>query len=237
MKKIILSMLIITIILTGCSGGISQEEYNTVVTERDKAYEDRDLAIQKHDTLRVNYDALQVNCDALKAENEEFKKIIEPYKNLSEAELLEKSNAANLKAKEDQEALDLIMQQEAEEKAEQEVVEKAAKEAEEKVGYETGITYDQLARTPDDYINKKVKFTGEAIQIIEGESSVQIRLAIDSDYDKIILIEYSSDIVSSRILEDDIITIYGVSTGLLSYQSTLGGTITIPSVIVDKIDQ
>ena len=50
-------------------------------------------------------------------------------------------------------------------------------------------------------------------------------------------IEYEQKIVSSRVLENDIITIYGVSYGLFSYESTLGGTITIPCVIVDKIDQ
>lgn len=37
-------------------------------------------------------------------------------------------------------------------------------------------------------------------------------------------------------IEDDIITIYGTSVGTISYQSTLGGTITIPGVL-EKIDQ
>lgn len=44
----------------------------------------------------------------------------------------------------------------------------AAKAAEEAQGYETGITYDQLARTPDDFKGKKVKFTGKVVQVIEG---------------------------------------------------------------------
>jgi hypothetical protein len=34
--------------------------------------------------------------------------------------------------------------------------------------------------------------------------------------------------VSSRVLENDIITVMGVSAGLISYESTMGGTITIP---------
>ena len=115
--------------------------------------------------------------------------------------------------------------------------EKAAKEAEKAKGYETGITYNQLARTPDDYIGKKVKFKGRVVQVIEGSTSVQIRLAVDDNYDTILLGEYASSTVSSRVLEDDYITIYGTSVGIISYQSTMGGTITIPGVYIDKIDQ
>ena len=113
----------------------------------------------------------------------------------------------------------------------------AAKAAEAK-GYETGITYDQLARTPDDYYGKKVKFYGKVVQVIEGSGDdVQIRLAVDDNYDTILFGQYSSDIVSSRVLEDDYITIYGTSVGTISYESTMGGTITIPGVYIDKIDQ
>lgn len=114
---------------------------------------------------------------------------------------------------------------------------KAAKAAEEARGYETGITYDQLARTPDDFKGKKVKFYGKVVQVIEGSGSVQIRLAVEDNYDTILLGEYSSSTVSSRVLEDDYITIYGTSVGTISYKSTMGGTITIPGVYIDKIDQ
>ena len=43
--------------------------------------------------------------------------------------------------------------------------------------------------------------------------------------------------VSSRVLKDDYITVYGLSAGLITYTSTLGGNITIPSMAVSKIDQ
>lgn len=120
---------------------------------------------------------------------------------------------------------------------EKEAAEKAKKEAEEAKGYDTGITYEQLARTPDDYMLKKVKFSGKVIQVLEDEDNTQIRLAVNDNYDTIIYIEYESNIVSSRVLEDDYITVSGVSMGLLSYKSTMGGTITIPSVIVSKIER
>ncbi len=44
-------------------------------------------------------------------------------------------------------------------------------------------------------------------------------------------------IVDSRILEDDIITIYGVSVGTVTYTSTLNMQITIPAILIDRIDQ
>ncbi len=66
---------------------------------------------------------------------------------------------------------------------------------------------------------------------------VQARLAVNGDYDNMLLCEWDSSSVSSRVLEDDTITIYGVSEGLITYESTMGGDITIPSISVDKISQ
>ncbi len=134
--------------------------------------------------------------------------------------------------KEDQEAQKMAEEAGARLKEEEDA--RAAREAQ---GYETGITYDQLARTPDDYEGEKVKFRGEVVQVIEGDDSVQIRLAVNGDYDRILLGEYEKDIVSSRVLEDDTITIYGTSVGTISYESTMGGQITIPGVYIEKIDQ
>ena len=102
--------------------------------------------------------------------------------------------------------------------------------------YET-IIYDQLARTPDDYEGQKIKFYGKVIQVMESDSSVTIRLAVNDDYDTILYGQYSKSIVSSRVLEDDYITVYGTSVGTISYQSTMGGTITIPGVYIEKIEQ
>ncbi|MBR4021949.1 MAG: toxin regulator, partial [Ruminococcus sp.] len=97
-------------------------------------------------------------------------------------------------------------------------------------------TYDQLARNPDDYKGEKAKFYGKVIQVIEGDSEIQIRLAVNDNYDKIILCGYNPSIVPSRILKDDHITVYGVSVGVVSYDSTLDGQITIPGMVLDKID-
>jgi len=114
--------------------------------------------------------------------------------------------------------------------------EEQARLAEEKKGYNTGITFEQLARTPDDYNGKKVKFSGKVLQVIEGTDEIKLRIAVNNDYDKVILVGYDPDIVDMRVLEDDKITIMGESVGLYSYESTGGATITIPAIVVDIIE-
>lgn len=107
-----------------------------------------------------------------------------------------------------------------------------------KADYDTGITYENLARTPDDYKYKKVKFYGKIIQVIEGDSSTQYRIAINDNYDNVIFLEASKEIINNnRILDGDHVTFYGTSGGVITYDSTLGGKITVPAVIVEKFER
>ncbi|MBR5367822.1 MAG: hypothetical protein IK138_00930 [Lachnospiraceae bacterium] len=134
----------------------------------------------------------------------------------------------------------------AEERAEREkkeAEEKAKKEAEEKKGYDTGYTYEDLARRPDDYIGKKVKFKGEVLQVVESSWSneIQIRLATKKNSwggysDNVIYAHFNKNLITERILDEDIITVYGVAEQLTSYTTILGATVTLPQVKVDKIE-
>ncbi|MED1469215.1 hypothetical protein [Bacillus salipaludis] len=75
------------------------------------------------------------------------------------------------------------------------------------------------------------------VQVIEGDGETQIRLAVNDNYDTILFAAFDASTVSSRVLEDDMITIFGTSTGLVTYDYTMGGQISIPGVAIDKIDQ
>ncbi|MGG7146541.1 hypothetical protein ACQPVA_07045 [Clostridium butyricum] len=121
-------------------------------------------------------------------------------------------------------------------KKQKEDEEKARKEAEQAMAYDTGITYNQLARTPDDYKNSKVKFSGKVLQVMEGDKETDLRIAVDGNYDTVIFVGYDPKITSVRILEDDYVTIKGKSIGIYTYQSTMGGNISIPGIWVDKIE-
>ena len=102
--------------------------------------------------------------------------------------------------------------------------------------YDSTITYDMLARTPDDYMYRWIALTGRVIQVMEGDGITQLRIAINDDYDAVALVEYDSSIVDQRILDEDYVTVYGESMGLFTYESTLGGAITIPAMTVFKLD-
>ena len=177
-------------------------------------------------STKATLDITKAELESLKEEYNNYKESMKPYEEMSAAE----AEAAKLAAEQEAERI------KAEEAAKAEA-EAAARAAEEAKGYETGITYDQLARTPDEYKGKKVKFTGRVVQLIENDSEINIRLAVDDNYDTIIFGGYDPSIVSSRVLEEDVITIYGNSIGLYSYESTLGGKITVPGIWIEKIDQ
>ncbi|MBZ9635607.1 toxin regulator [Clostridium sp. FP1] len=117
--------------------------------------------------------------------------------------------------------------------------EAAAREAE-KPTYDTGITYDQLARTPDKYFDQKVKFYGKVIHVMEDRLYVKLRIAVNDNYDTILIATCYKNQFDSRVLENDEITIRGVSTGITDYgftrKSTKGGKVMLPGVGVDMID-
>ena len=179
---------------------------NIDMSEEKKLYDDMS---DKYDKLQNQYDYLQGQYNTLNTEYSEYKKKMQPFEELDEKEAEARKIEAEKKIKE---------------------------EEEEKKGYNTGITYNQLARTPDDYIAKKIKFSGKVLQVLEGTNETHIRLAVNNSYDTVLYCAYDPSILTFRLLEDDKITIYGYSLGLYSYTATSGATITIPSVWVDKIE-
>ena len=95
--------------------------------------------------------------------------------------------------------------------------------------------YKDVARNPENYKNKNAIINGKVIQVSEGLlGSVTLRVATkESEYlgytDDVYLVTYKQ-VESNRILEDDMITIWGVCDGVTTYSSVLGGKITVPSV-------
>ncbi len=108
-------------------------------------------------------------------------------------------------------------------------------------------TYKQIARNPNDYKGKNAKFNGEVIQVMENGNDVILRVNITKEaneyadsgylYSDTIYVEYTykSD-NESRILEDDIIDLYGVLNGTKKYTSTFGGDITLPYLLAKYVD-
>lgn len=114
--------------------------------------------------------------------------------------------------------------------------EKETREKEKIESYNTGITFDNLARNPEDYINKKVKFSGRVIQVMENGDSTDLRVVIDNNHDNVVLVSYKSSIINNRVLEKDSITFLGNSEGLKTYTTIHGSNVTIPLINVDRIE-
>lgn len=158
-----------------------------------------------------------------------------------ETETVEEVNSETESAEE-------VVEEEPEEVEIEEVVEEEAVEESEPVeieepevtfdpnDYNADVTYDDLARNPDNHLFEAVTFEGKIIQVIQGEDSWQYRIATNDNYDKVMLIEIDSELLQSRILEDDYIRFYGTYMGEITYESALGGNITIPGVLVNHFE-
>lgn len=111
----------------------------------------------------------------------------------------------------------------------------------------TEIEYDKLARNPESYEGQYFKFTGQVAQVVQYGSSVQLRVNVTPVYwgeqisywqDTIyVTAKLNSD--GDRILENDIITLYGECTGLYTYTAIFGNSVSIPGIRCDvwRIDE
>ncbi len=91
------------------------------------------------------------------------------------------------------------------------------------------LDYNSYARNPDKSGEKNVVFTATAVQVLEDGNYVEMRMAVNDDYDKMLYVIGMTE--EDRILEDDTVTVYGVTKGLFTYTSTMGAQITIPKVL------
>lgn len=114
----------------------------------------------------------------------------------------------------------------------QDAVQKEASKGE----YGADYSYDQLARNPDTYKNQKIKISGKVLQAEYDDDICYARIAMNNNYDMVVFVTYSSDLLSYRLLEDDKVTVYGVSYGVYSYKAVSGATITIPWLNADMIE-
>lgn len=105
--------------------------------------------------------------------------------------------------------------------------------------------YKDLMRNDADYVGKKIKVKGEVVQVVyeseDGTGESQYRVStkpdeFDDGYfdDDIVLYFTRGD--APKLLEDDIVTIYGEVSGTESYTTVLGANVTVPVVTGAYID-
>lgn len=101
--------------------------------------------------------------------------------------------------------------------------------------------YKKIARNPNNYTGQKAKFTGQVVQIEESWGSDVIRLNVTKDqygiWSDTIYVDYTPKSENeSRILEDDIITVYGELSGIKTYTTVLMSDVSIPYLKAQYVD-
>ena len=103
-------------------------------------------------------------------------------------------------------------------------------------------SYDKIARSPGEYKGKNAKFYGKVVQVMQEKSGNEITYTLRIGtggsyyYDDIILCIYTANVNDARILEDDMITIYGELRGEYSYETVMGNEITLPFMSIEYIN-
>ena len=94
----------------------------------------------------------------------------------------------------------------------------------------TNVDYD--AWNHDEIENgTKIKINGKVLQELEEDGSHLLRVSINDDYDKIVLVVISDSHYDRVIAEGDQITLYGLSTGRQSYTTVFNSSKTLPSMV------
>ena len=224
---------------------VTTGEYNTMKKELTQKISNREEDLQKfhkeNNELRIENIELnkQVKIAQAYLELDGTEKEIVDIK-IDEVNKATEEQLAQEKAqKEAEEAARKQAEEEAKRKAEEE--EKARKEEEERQKaeaeahkYETGLTWEQIAREGKN--GTLGQFEGKIVQVINGNYGyTQYRIAINGNYDTIMLVEAASYELKETLLEDDYVYFKGKSMGTVSYESVLGTKITIPAFDVDEI--
>ena len=221
MKKVLISLLVGVTLCGGLFGcgeeTVSKAKYDEVVKSNEQLVENNENLVKDKQELQAKIDSAKDYLELDPAEKE-----------LVDAKIVEVNQAT-----EDQLAQEKA-QKEAEEKAKKEAEEEAKRQAESQK-YETGLTWEQIAR--EGRVGELGKFEGKIVQVMSGSGFTQYRVAINGDYDTIMLIEVLDGISSEVLLEDDYVYFKGMSMGQYTYTTVLGSEMTIPSFIVDEINR
>lgn len=105
------------------------------------------------------------------------------------------------------------------------------------------LSFKDLSRNPDKHKGEKLKYTGKVIQVQEDEhwlddnTTVDLRINVTKDeyglWNDTIYATVELPKNADRILEDDIITIWGECDGKYSYTSVLGSDVTLPKINIE----
>ena len=98
------------------------------------------------------------------------------------------------------------------------------------------LDYTAIARDPDAYKGDLITFQGKILQVMEYGNSIVFRISSKGSYDNVMYCTYTAPNNYSRFLEDDKVIVYGECTGIYTYETIMGASVTIPSCRIDRIE-
>lgn len=227
---IFVTIIILCTFIGGCTWGVDIGMQGMVTQE---SYDSANELIAQKEKQITKYEKNIENLEKDKSELQEKIDLAKDYYSLNkdEKEIVDHKIVEVKQATEEKLAQEKA-QKEAEEKAKKEKEEEARRQAEAQQ-YETGLTWEQIAR--EGRFGEKGKFEGKIIQVMNGEGFTQYRVAINSNYDNIMLVEVVDGISKEVLLEDDYVYFKGISLGQYTYTTVLGAKVTIPAFSVSEI--
>lgn len=115
-----------------------------------------------------------------------------------------------------------------------------AKFKEEYIESTSEYEYEEIFRYAEDYVGKFASFEGKIVQTMTEGGLNYYRINVSKDnygyYDDTIMVGIFTMNQEIRLLEDDIVQIYGKWGELVTYETVLGLEVTIPSVYARYID-
>ena len=220
--------------IIGNVGKVSSKEYDSL--------KDRYNYQVNHNTeLKSEKETIEKELSELKEKTKSYVELNETEKGIVDAKIQEVRQATKEEAEAEQKRIaEEQAQKAAEEQAKREAEEQAKKEEEERKKaeeqakkeaeahkYETGLTWEQIARE-----GKKGtlgQFEGKIIQVMNGDGFTQYRVTINGNYDQVMLIEVKNGVAKETLLEDDYIYFKGESLGTITYTTVMGAEMTIPA--------
>jgi hypothetical protein len=97
----------------------------------------------------------------------------------------------------------------------------------------SSVSYKVLEKDPSSYMGTPAVFTGQVVQIMESNGQGVIRLAVTKDSfgnwdsSSIVYIQYTGH---NDVVDDDVVTVYGLLAGPQTYASQANFQITVPSM-------
>ena len=95
--------------------------------------------------------------------------------------------------------------------------------------------YDDALRNPDRYDGTQISIYGKVVQKLEDGGTGMLRVGTSWGWDDVFYVNYNVKDLNTNVIEDDWITVYGTSTGTVTYSSIWGQDITIPSMDAERI--